>query len=127
MFAWLRSSEAERLRQIEIERRLLPLHIFVSAAFAFGLVPLFFFYPLDRALESVAVALVVFPVGLFGVRRMPHSSRPLLWLALQDVGVGCALAFGVWWSGGVASPILPVLVLNVMMVGARYRGARSSW
>ncbi len=123
MFSWLRSTEAERLRQIEIERRLLPLHIFVSAALAIGLILLFFFYPFDRALESLAVAFVVWPVGLYGVRRMPHSSWPLAWLALQDVGVGCALAFGVWWSGGVASPILPILVLTIMMVGARYRGA----
>ncbi len=90
---------------------------------AIGLLLLFFFYPLDRALESLAVAFVVWPVGLYGVRRMPHSSWPFAWLALQDVGVAGALAFGVWWSGGVASPILPIFVLTVMMVGARYRGA----
>ena len=108
---------------MEIERRLMPLHIFVSASLALGLALLFLFYPLDRALQSLAVALVVWPIGLFGVSRMPRSSWPLLCLALQDVCVGCAMAFGVWWSGGVASPILPILLLTVLMVGARYRGA----
>jgi len=122
MVTFLRSSEAERLRQIEIERRLLPLHTFVGAVTAVGIVLVFFFFPLDRALQTLAVALVVWPAGLYGVWRMPRSAYPLLWLALQDLCVAAALSFGVSWSGGLVSPILPVLLLTVLMVGARYRG-----
>ena len=122
VFSWLRSNEAEQLRQIEVERRLLPLHIFVSVGLVFGIFLLFFFYPVDRALETLVVALIAWPVGLLGVSRMPHSQWPLVWLALQDLAVAVTLAFAVWWSGGLSSPALPLLVLTVMIVGARYRG-----
>jgi len=108
---------------MEVERRLLPLHIFISAGLAFGLVLLFFFYPVERPLETLLAGLVAWPVGLLGVRRMPHSQRPLACLALQDLAVAATLAFAVWWSGGLNSPALPVLALTVMIVGARYRGA----
>lgn len=116
----LQSTEAQRLRQNEIERRILPIKIVVAVVLWIGLGLLALSHPWSDVVATAILggAFVVYLV--ISDRRARHSRAPLLWLAGQELGVIAILAFVMTWSGGPDSAAIPMLIPIAIILGTRF-------
>lgn len=118
--AALQSTEAQRLRQVEFERRVFPILLVIAAVMWVGLALLALSHPLDDVLVTGVVGAAYFGFLFFSQRRAVRSSRPLVWLALQELGVILLLGSAITWSGGVHSAALPITVVVALVIGVRF-------
>lgn len=116
----LQSTEAQRLRQVEFERRIFPILLVIACVMWVGLVLLAFSYPLDVVLVTAVFGAAYFGFLFFSQRRAVRSARPLVWLALQELGVILLLGSAITWSGGVHSAALPITVIIALVIGVRF-------
>lgn len=117
---WLESTEAQRVRQVEIERRILPIKLVVALVLWVGLALLALSFPVRDVLLTAACGLAYMPVLVLADLRLSRSRVPLLWIALQDIGIIALLAFTITWSGGVNSPALPMTMPVAIIMGTRF-------
>ncbi len=120
MSATLQSTEAQRLRQVEFERRIFPILLVVAGVMWAGLGLLALSHPLDDVLITAAVGAVYFGFLFYSQRRAVRSTSPLVWLALQELGVILLLGSAITWSGGVHSAALPITVIVALIIGVRF-------
>ncbi|UUY05773.1 GGDEF domain-containing protein [Svornostia abyssi] len=120
MSAALQSTEAQRLRQVEFERRIFPILLVVAGVMWAGLGLLALSHPLDDVLITAAVGTVYFGFLFYSQRRAVRSTSPLVWLALQELGVILLLGSAITWSGGVHSAALPITVIVALIIGVRF-------
>ncbi|MBJ7332632.1 MAG: GGDEF domain-containing protein [Solirubrobacteraceae bacterium] len=114
------STESERLRQRELERRIMPVKYLLAAVLWIGLALLAIDAPLDRILQTAALGALYLPLLAYTDRRTLRSRAPLAWLVLQEIGVMVLLCFVVWWSGGMNSAAMPMILLIGLFAGARF-------
>lgn len=118
--AALQSTEAQRLRQVEFERRIFPILLVIACVMWVGLLLLALSYPLDDVLVTASFGAVYFGFLFFSQRRAVRSTSPLVWLALQELGVILLLGSAITWSGGVHSAALPITVVVALVIGVRF-------
>ena len=117
---WLESTEAQRVRQVEIERRILPIKLVVALVLWVGLALLALSFPVRDVLLTAACGVAYMPVMAYADRRLPRSRVPLVWIVLQEIGIIGVLAFTITWSGGVHSPALPMTMPVAIIMGTRF-------
>lgn len=118
--AVLQSTEAQRLRQAEFERRIFPILLVIAVVLWVGLGLLALTYPWRDVLVTGVLGAAYMGFLLFAQRRAARSSAPLAWLAGQQLGIIGLLAFAATWSGGVLSPALPMAIVIAMVIGVRF-------
>lgn len=118
--AVLQSTEAQRLRQAEFERRIFPILLTVAGVLWFGLTLLALSYPWRDVLLTAVIGAVYMGFLLVAQRRAARSAAPLVWLAGQELGVIGLLGFVTTWSGGVHSAALPMTIVVAMVIGVRF-------
>lgn len=118
--AVFRSTEAQRLRQVELEARILPILVVISIVFWCGLGLLALSYPVENVGITAALGLAFMGFLAVSQRRAQRSSAPLAWLVGQEIGVVAILVYVMTWSGGVNSPALPMMVIIAMVMGMRF-------
>lgn len=116
----LRSTEAQRLRLVELEARILPILVVISVVFWVGLGLLALSYPAENVGITVFIGLWFMGFLVVSQLRAQRSSAPLVWLVGQEIGVIAILVYVMTWSGGVNSPALPMTVIIAMVVGMRF-------
>lgn len=117
---FLQSSEPERLRQIEVERRIFATVLIIAVTMTLGLWSLVVAFPLRDVLITTALG-GVYTAVMFAVQhRAERSSAPLPWLAIQEIGIIGLLAYTVSWSGGLRSPALAMTILVAIVIGMRF-------
>lgn len=118
----LQSTESQRLRQVEIERRILPVRAALGVILWALLGALALSYPRADVLSTAALAAGSVGVLVLCHRRAQRSPAPLAWSALEELCVIAVLAYGISWSGGAHSPVLPLALMNAIMMGTRFPG-----
>jgi diguanylate cyclase (GGDEF)-like protein len=114
--AWLRTTEVDRNRLLDMTRRLLGATLFASALCALAVYPL---------LSSVGPILLI-PLAIGGGGQLaiglvfPRLSRPERWILSGDCMSVLMISWGVSLSGGLESPLLPLLVLPLLAVAGRH-------
>jgi diguanylate cyclase (GGDEF)-like protein len=116
----LQSTEPQRLRQVEVERRIFAILLTIGLVLWGGLGLLALSYPLRDVLITGVAGAVYMGYLLVSERRVAHSPAPLAWLVGQEVGVMGLLAYVMTWSGGVQSPALPMTIVIGVIIGVRF-------
>lgn len=116
----LQSTEPQRLRQVEIERRIYPILLVVAGSMWLGLWSLALAYDVRDVLVTSALGVVYTAVMFVAQHRAERSSAPLAWLSIQEFGILGLLAYTISWSGGVHSPALPMTILVALLIGIRF-------
>lgn len=116
----LQSTEAQRLRQNEIERRILPIKIVVAVVLWVGLGLLSLSHPWPDVAATAGLGAVFVVYLVLSDRRAKHSRAPLLWLAGQELGVIAILAYVMTWSGGPDSAAIPMMIPIAIILGTRF-------
>jgi diguanylate cyclase (GGDEF)-like protein len=114
--AWLRTSEFDRNRLLDMTRRLLPATLLATALCGLAVYPL---------LSPVGAILLV-PLAIGGAGQVaigfvfPRLARPERWILGGDCVSVLTICWGVALSGGLQSPLLPLLVLPLLSVAGRH-------
>lgn len=116
----LQSTEAQRLRQVEFERRIFPILLAIAGVMWAGLALLALSHPPEDVMVTAVLGVAYFAFLLVSQRRAMRSATPLVWLALQELGVIVLLASCMTWSGGVHSAALPITVVVALIIGVRF-------
>ena len=113
---WLCRSELERARLLDMTRRVMPATMFASAlcgvavAVLLPIVGTILLAPLALGVAGQVAIGFVFP-------RLRHPER---WILVGDCISVTAITWGAALSGGLVSPVLPVLVLPLVVVAGRH-------
>ena len=114
--AWVRSSDFDRARLLDMTRRILPATLFASALCGVAVLAL-----LSRVGPSLLAPLALGTCGqLANGFLFPRLSRPERWILAGDCLAVITIAWGVALSGGFQSPLLPLLVLPLLAVAGRH-------
>lgn len=116
----LQSPEPQRLRQVEIERRILPMRAAVGVVLWVLLGFLALTYPPADVLPTALLATGCVGVLVLCHLRVQRSPAPLAWSALEELAVLAVLSFALTWSGGLHSAVLPLMLMNAIMMGTRF-------
>lgn len=121
--AWLRTSEFDRTRLLDMTRRILPATLFASALCAGAVYPLI----------SHVGAILLVPLALGGAGQLaigflfPRLRCPERWILGGDCLSVATICWGVALSGGLESPLLPLLVLPLLAVAGRHTPMVFAW
>lgn len=118
--ALLQSTEPQRLRQVELERRIFPILLLIAVVLWVGLALLALSYPLRDVLVTAVLGLAYMAMMFAVQRRATHSTAPLAWLTIQELGIIGLLVYVMTWSGGVHSPALPMTIVVAIVIGVRF-------
>jgi diguanylate cyclase (GGDEF)-like protein len=114
--AWLRTTEFDRNRLLDMTGRL-----FGATMFASGLCGIAVFTLLGRVGPILLVPLAVGGGGQIAIGLIfPKLTRPERWILAGDCVSLFTICWGVALSGGLESPLLPLLVLPLLSVAGRH-------
>ncbi len=111
---WLCPKPADRVRFLDMERRMRPVRNAVFAVIGLGVLVLARHWGWEVAALFVAVIAMVPLID----RRVAGGDRPEYWLMLMVLGCTAAIGAGVALTGGARSPALPLLVVPVVAATA---------
>jgi diguanylate cyclase (GGDEF)-like protein len=114
--AWLRTTEFDRNRLLDMTGRLFGATLFASALCAIAVLAL-----LGRVGPILLVPLALGGGGQIAIGLVfPKLSRPERWILAGDCLSVITICWGVALSGGLESPLLPLLVLPLLSVAGRH-------
>lgn len=113
---WVRSSEFERARLLDMTRRILPATLFASALCGVAVVAL-----LPWVGPGLLVPLALGAGGQLAIGFVfPRLARPERWILAGDCLSVITICWGIALTGGLTSPLLPLLVLPLVAVAGRH-------
>jgi diguanylate cyclase (GGDEF)-like protein len=113
---WLRSSEFDRARLLDMTRRIVPATLFASALCGVAVVAL-----LPAVGPSLLIPLVIGAGGQLAIAFVfPRLARPERWILGGDCVSVITISWGVALTGGFRSPLVALLVLPLVAVAGRH-------
>ena len=114
--AWLRTSEFDRTRLLDMTRRILPATLFATALCAVAAIAL-----LDAVGPILLIPLAFGAAGQLAIGFLfPRLRSPERWILGGDCVSVLTISWGVALSGGFESPLIPLLVLPLLAVAGRH-------
>ena len=114
--AWLRSSDFDRARLLDMTRRIVPATLFASALCGAAVIAL-----LPRVGPALLAPLALGAGGQVAIGFIfPRLKSPERWILAGDCLSVLTIAWGVALSGGLQSPLLPLFVLPLVAVAGRH-------
>jgi diguanylate cyclase (GGDEF)-like protein len=113
---WLRSSEFDRARLLDMTRRIVPATLFASLLCGAAVVAL-----LPAAGPALLLPLALGAGGQLAIAFVfPRMARPERWILAGDCLSVVTISWGVALTGGFRSPLVPLLVLPLVAVAGRH-------
>lgn len=114
--AWLRTSEFDRTRLLDMTRRILPATLFATALCGVAAFTL-----LGRVGPILLVPLCFGAAGQLAIGFVfPRMKCPERWILGGDCVSVLTISWGVALTGGFESPLIPLLVLPLLAVAGRH-------
>lgn len=114
--AWLRTSEFNRARLLDMTRRILPATLFATAMCGVAAFTL-----LSRVGPILLLPLILGASGQLAIGFLfPRLASPERWILAGDCVSVLTISWGVALSGGFESPLVPLLVLPLLAVAGRH-------
>jgi diguanylate cyclase (GGDEF)-like protein len=114
--AWLRTSEFDRTRLLDMTRRILPATLFATALCGMAAFTL-----LGRVGPILLIPLTLGAAGQLAIGFLfPRLKCPERWILGGDCVSVLTISWGVALTGGFESPFIPLLVLPLLAVAGRH-------